>query len=830
MWMPKGELEMLKRPVLVLGLLVLTAIVTKADTLLLNERIDCQEITEVRFTAPPGCVITGLGFRAHQDNITTMHCRYHVLTPEGRLTNPQEVRLGYEPDHDCEAKVYLPDGWVAVGFGAAAEPEWDVTLLRVWARRLRSDGTLGELRVFNDGFKPTREPERLVLLAEPDRVLTGAGLRFHFNDIIGVYGHSRQIVQLNASDKAKLTNFRIDGWFLDGLENVSTERLFEDLKKHGVRHLYVRPHDLSSTTSLNDLANQCRRAGVSLFVYLQCGIAKETIDGLVRSIKPKGIIVDAESITAERKADVDNCIAMVAAACRKSGCKTYVRVGRLPAQNTSRDIGVVLASNFLDGDNEPRANLRCPTLLAEIEIVRPIALASGVPDAPIEDVQSQILRAARAGIRDFVVNVHSGGNYLLGSASDIALYAAKSLVKDPLQPTDVLWDKLCALQYGTKAKEVKSVLQQATSANDLIFNTLGLDLLWQTGKLATLSEIRSKLHQIAKSNNSRESAIAKALLIPTQETLSREMLEGETTLWLIRQAADVSQLLAEGSDSKTANALSKGITRQQEIALLSNLVSKVAMLALLYAQDAAPVTRGLANSAISDLEKAAGESSTVFGKNPVLSGVTEFLESARSSLADSAENAPIALAFKKVSNLSNLERTNEAAAELSNIMNSNEFAPYINNHWSTIGDLASGLVALGQPDAGVRIRWGGDGRWRLEKVAGHWCVVTSREYPCIYYDVPGEPLKEPADFVVTFEYFDEGDWQIHLQYDSNYPPDQGRQYHEVEPLQLTDTKTWKEGSFTLTNCLFSSAQNMEADMRFLSGKGIRIRNVRLSKK
>lgn len=820
---------MLKRPILVLSLLVLTATVARTDTMLLNERIDCEEITEVRFTVPPGCVITGLGFRAHQDNITTMHCRYHVLTADGRLTNPQEVRLGYEPDHDCEAKVYLPDGWVAVGFGAAAEPEWDVTLLRIWARKLRSDGTLGELRAFNDGFKSSREPERFVLPAEPDRVLTGAGLRFHFNDIIGVYGQSRQIMQLNASDRARLTNLKIDGWFLDGLENVPSRRLFEDLKKHGVRHLYVRPHDLSSTTSLGDLANQCRRAGVSLFVYLQCGIAKETLDGIVRSVKPKAIIVDAASVNAERKPDVDSCVAMISSTCRKKGCRAYVRLDHLPTQFESKDIGIVLKSNFLDSDKEQIASLSRPGLLAELQIVRPIALASGVPDAPIEDVQSQILRAAKAGIRDFVVNVHSGGNYLLGSSSDIALYAAESLVKSPLQFTDVLWNKLCAVEYGKWAKEAKDVLQQATSANDLIFNMLGLDLLWNKGKLATLSEIRSELENLAKSNNFRDSVTAKALLMPTQETVSREMLEGETTLWLIKQAADVSQSMFEGSGSESTKALIEGIARQKEIAFLSSLVSKVAMLALLYAQDAAPVTLGLANSAIRDLERATGESSAVLEKNVVLNGVNEFLESVRLSLADSTQNAPIALAFKRVSHLSSLGRTNEAALELFNIMNSSEFAPYINNHWSTIGDLATGLVALGQSQAGVRIRWGGDGRWRLEKVAGQWCAVTSQEYPCIYYDVPGEPLKEPADFIVTFEYFDEGDWQIHLQYDSDYPPGQGRQYHEVEPLQLTDSKTWKEGSFILTNCLFSSAQNMEADMRFLSGKGIRIRNVRLSR-
>ena len=138
-------MTLMKQLVLMLGVLGLCATHLRAEVRLFDQRIEKQEITELRYTVPDGCVITGLGLRAHADNLTTMHCRYHRLTADGRLVEPQEARLGAEPDHECEAKVLLPDGWVAVGFGAAGEPEWDVTLMRVWGRKLNTDGTLGEM-------------------------------------------------------------------------------------------------------------------------------------------------------------------------------------------------------------------------------------------------------------------------------------------------------------------------------------------------------------------------------------------------------------------------------------------------------------------------------------------------------------------------------------------------------------------------------------------------------------------------------------------------------------------------------------------------------------
>ena len=77
--------------------------VLEGKVVLFDERVDIQQKTELQFDVPDGCVVTGLGFRAHADNITTMYCRYHRLLSNGTLAEPKEVNLGSESDHACEA-------------------------------------------------------------------------------------------------------------------------------------------------------------------------------------------------------------------------------------------------------------------------------------------------------------------------------------------------------------------------------------------------------------------------------------------------------------------------------------------------------------------------------------------------------------------------------------------------------------------------------------------------------------------------------------------------------------------------------------------------------
>lgn len=178
---------------------------------LIERRVEVRQKTEAEWDLPPGCVVTGIGARAHVDNLTTMHVQYRRVLPDGSLGPAQEKRLGDEPDHGCEAKILLPEGWVVIGFGARGAPEWDVATLRVWGRSWDPEGRETEVRIWSDGREPDAGLERSVLVEEPDRVLVGVGLRFHQNDIQGIYARSARVVRVPGGNRSLRLNEAADG-------------------------------------------------------------------------------------------------------------------------------------------------------------------------------------------------------------------------------------------------------------------------------------------------------------------------------------------------------------------------------------------------------------------------------------------------------------------------------------------------------------------------------------------------------------------------------------------------------------------------------------------
>jgi hypothetical protein len=160
--------------------------------------VDEQEITDGKsiegyLEAPAGYVVTGLGARAHYDNITTMWMQIRPLLADGTLGEPEELRTGNEPDSHLEAQVILPDGYVATGFGAGIKPEWDVNRFIVWARPLNADGTLGEEKDFRAGRNPESGPEQKIEPVE-GRILIGAGLNCMLNDVNRVHGKTAKLI------------------------------------------------------------------------------------------------------------------------------------------------------------------------------------------------------------------------------------------------------------------------------------------------------------------------------------------------------------------------------------------------------------------------------------------------------------------------------------------------------------------------------------------------------------------------------------------------------------------------------------------------------------
>lgn len=173
----------------------------RLSLVLVDPKVDADDKCEGFLQAPPGYVVTGLGARAHYDNITTLWMKIQPIMPDGSLGQAEQLRTGWERDAGLEAEIELPPGYVATGFGAGIAPEWDVKRMGVWARPLNKDGTLGEEKLFRGGKDLQSGFEKQVQLP-PGRVLTAAGLNCMLNDVNGIKAASAALVR-TAEAKAK---------------------------------------------------------------------------------------------------------------------------------------------------------------------------------------------------------------------------------------------------------------------------------------------------------------------------------------------------------------------------------------------------------------------------------------------------------------------------------------------------------------------------------------------------------------------------------------------------------------------------------------------------
>ena len=824
--------------------------ISLGDFVLFDDRIDAQQKTEIRYDVPNGCVVTGLGFRAAYDNITTMHCRYHRLLPNGRLADPKEVHLGSEPEHACEAKVILPDGWVAVGFGAAGEPEWDVTLLRIWARRLNADGTLGEMKTYSDGFKPDRGAEREITITETDRILTGAGLRFHQNDIAGLYARSKRILNLDERHRRNLHGFTGRAWVLDADRIPSLDKLDSDIKKFHLGRIDLRfskggseLHDNKAIRALSELSASARKQGAQSYAWIGAG-SHETIQELFRKFPYlTGVVVDmAELPAGQQTGDV---LRKLYALCHKAGRWLCLRLDACADSNHDKiqrlvrslpkDVSLIVPFD----EYQPEG---CRTAAFDVTVYgkRDITIEldlTGCPTGPmLPDVRmnkhtSRLTQAVLNGAKGFIVHANISDHYLPDTFNAISLYALHRLADNPFQPTDVLWNELSSIRYGAAANEAMAALKLTESTNDLIFRMFGLPVLWDGRKISSMAAADKRLQRYCKASSSATTKkVLHELLEPTDKTVERIRQDTETALWLIRQSAASAESAAKINPTAEVRTLIQALERLRMAALFWQEVKEAYLLAKLYATDGAPGTRAAAEAALKKLSGFTENQTAMRNVASMFKGTDAFITSVENWLKDCDKTAVLPRNFACVKELIN-RRLDEAAAEaFVEILRSDRFAPHLSKHNETIGDIASSLNALWVPSKTLRVVRGGDGRWQVQKVGGRWCWVLGQKTPCLYLNVPGGPLEPPADYVLSFEYFDKGDWKIYFHYDSDYPSNLKREYHPVGPLQLTNTGTWKNASFVLTNCRFASSQNNDADMRFVSGTGAYIRNIRLQRK
>ena len=820
------------------------------DFVLFDDRIDSQQKTELRYDVPDGCVVTGLGFRAAYDNITTMHCRYHHLLPDGRLADPQEIQLGSEPNHACEAKVLLPDGWVAVGFGAAGEPEWDVTVLRVWARPLKPDGTLGAMKAFSDGFKPERGTEREFITPDRDRIMVGAGLRFHHNDIQGIYCRSKRILDLTDQHRKNMHSFTGRALVLDSDHVPGLDKLSRDIEKFRLNRIDLQlqhgigpSRDSKDIRFLSDLSERNRKVKVQTFTWINT-TNRKTVRNLFRmSPSLTGIVLDMSRFSYSEKNEEQ--LRNLYAVCRGVKRQLCLRLGQFPdseydkiaslIRSLPNDIGLIVP---FDGYQFPER--RTAALDAKVYGERDITIELDVtscpagpllPDVRMNNIAGLILNAASNGAKGFIVHANISDHYLPDTFNAISINALHHLADDPFKPTDDLWRRLSSMRYGDAADHAVASLRLTESTNDLIFRILGVPVLWDGEKISLMEQARDRIKRyLKKSSSPAASQALHELLEPTNKTVDLVRQDKETALWLISQSVKSAEAAVKINSAAELRPLPKAMERLQLAVQFWRHAADAYLLAAMYAVDGAPVTRSSAEAALKSLRELDEQSTDMRDLVSMFKGRDAFIESVENWLQVYQRKAVLPRSLGHIQGLIN-QRQDEAAVEaLDKLMRSERFAPHLSKHNDSIGRMSSSMNTLCEPSDNLQVVRGGDGSWMLRKVAGRWSWATEPRRPCIYLDVLTGPLNPPADYVISFEYFDKGDWKVYFHYDSDYPPEQKRQYHPVEPLQLTNTDTWKKASFVLTKCLFSSSQNNEADMRFVSGTGACIRNVSLKPK
>jgi len=824
------------RLLLVLLLVPVASAASLADIVLFDDHIDAQQKTELRYDVPDGCVITGLGFRAAYDNITTMHCRYHRLAPDGTLTDPTEVHLGSEPNHACEAKVLLPDGWVAVGFGAAGEPEWDVTLLRIWARPLHPDGTLGQIKAYSNGFKPDRGPERQITLTKADRILTGAGLRFHQNNIAGIYARSKRILNLTEQARKRLQNFKTRAWVVSGLLYTGLSWLTDDIKAYGVSRMdIVNPRKPLVFPSAENLESNLWLDTIN-FAKIQQVLADAP--------EFTGIVLDLAKLSIQDQNP--NALLNLHKACQTENLRMSLRLDHrknpLSATNIElvrampKDVGLIVPLYepriFKQGDSPlDFAPFGPRDVIVEFDLIRRSMGSSRIPDVRIDELPGLITEAALAGAKGFIVQVNLVSRELLDGVNSLSLRALHRLAENPLQPTDSLWSEFCSAKFGPATGQAAASLKRTAAINDLIYRTFDYPLLWYNGTMHTLSEIDDRIKYFARISSSPEAdLVLSELLEPTDKTIDRAGQEKQTALWLLQQSIPDANAAFESNPTPETRALRDAINRLKSVALFWQDATQAYLLTKVYAIDGAPSTRAAVEAALNRIRNSYSSVPTIPCAAPMLEGTEQFIASVEKSLRKSEKDALLVRRLARVRELAGRDEHEQAVNAFLDILNSGRFAPHLSKQNQAIGEIASSLRAFGGLSPNLAVMRHGDGSWLIEKVAGRWSYVIGPDRPCLYLDFVGGPLKPPADYVLSFEYFDQGNWKLHFNYDSDYPPEEKREYHPVEPLQLTDTKTWKKGSFLLTNCFFSSGQNNLADMRFVTGAGAHIRNIRLKPK
>jgi len=124
---------------------------------------------------------------------------------------------------------------------------------------------------------------------------------------------------------------------------------------------------------------------------------------------------------------------------------------------------------------------------------------------------------------------------------------------------------------------------------------------------------------------------------------------------------------------------------------------------------------------------------------------------------------------------------------------------------------------LGNPDTadGMTHPQVADGQTTPFAIGGRSCKTNtdpSNDF-YFYFGINYLYSGSQSEFYITIDYYDTGSGSLTLQYDSNTGDDIPARYKVGGTIVLTDSNTWKQKSFHITDAYFGDRQNGDADFR-----------------
>jgi hypothetical protein len=148
---------------------------TAPKVVVTGERTEADGLVGAALSAPPGYVITGLGASAEDGSITALWMKVQPVLPDGTLGEAEEMRAGAVMDAALGARLDLPNGYAATGFGARVEPDGDIATLALWGRPILPDRRLGDEKEFRAGSDANGSLANMVRI-DAGRVIASAGI------------------------------------------------------------------------------------------------------------------------------------------------------------------------------------------------------------------------------------------------------------------------------------------------------------------------------------------------------------------------------------------------------------------------------------------------------------------------------------------------------------------------------------------------------------------------------------------------------------------------------------------------------------------------------